>query len=166
MLNSRFGEEFRPGMFAIGGDSMQNVLWRVENGPLAQVKPKAIVLLIGTNNVSKYTDDEITKGIEKIIQTLHKQSPDTQIVLMGIFPRGKSIQNNSGYETIKKINTNLAGFAEKTDKVVFLDIGDRLVQADGTISEEMMPDLLHVAPIGLDIWAEAARPVLDGIFHP
>ena len=163
MLNSRFGERFKPGMFAIGGDWMQNVLWRIENGPLEQLKPKAIVLLIGTNN-AKYTTDEITQGIAKILETLRKHTPESHIVLMGIFPRGESIHNNPRYETIKQINKNLAELAEKTDKVVFLDIGDRLVEADGTISREMMPDLLHVAPKGLDIWAEALIPALEMIY--
>jgi lysophospholipase L1-like esterase len=164
MLNSRFGKQYKPGMFAIGGDWMQNVLWRIENGPLEQVKPKAIVLLIGTNNVSKYTPDEVALGIGKIGQTLHRQTPESEIVLMGIFPRGESIHNNPAYEKIKQINKSLADLAEKTDKVVFLDIGDRLVETDGTISKEMMPDLLHVAPKGLDIWAEALTPVLARIF--
>ncbi len=164
MLNSRFGEQYEPGMFAIGGDWMQNVLWRIENGPLEQVKPKAIVLLIGTNNVGRYTADEISLGIGKIVQTLHRQTPGSEIILMGIFPRGESIHNNPGYEKIKQINKSLAELAEKTDKVVFLDIGDRLVGADGTISKEIMPDLLHVAPKGLDIWADSLSPILARIF--
>lgn len=165
MLNSRFGEKYKPGMFAIGGDWMQNVLWRIENGPLEQIKPKAIVLLIGTNNVKNYTPDEIALGIGKIVQTLHRQTPATEIVLMGIFPRGESIHNNPRYEKIKQINKSLEQLAENSDRVTFLDIGDRLVEEDGTISKEIMPDLLHVAPKGLDIWAEGLSPILTRIFH-
>ncbi len=165
MLSSRFGEKFKPGMFAISGDWMQNVLWRILNGVFDRLKPKAIVLLIGTNNISQYTEDEITRGIDAILQALRQQTPDSHIVVMGIFPRGESIHNNPGYEKIKQVNANLADLAAKDDKVFFLDIGSRLVEPDGTIADEIMPDRLHVATKGLDIWAEALIPVLDKFFE-
>ena len=38
--------------FGWGGDTTQNILWRLENGELDNVNPKAIVLLAGTNNAS------------------------------------------------------------------------------------------------------------------
>ena len=59
---------------------------------------------------------------------------------------------------------NLAALVEVMKKVLFLDSGDRLVEADGTISREMIPDLLHVASRGLDIWAEALIPVLEKMY--
>jgi len=34
----------------IGGDRTQHVLWRLDNGNLNGLKPKAAVLMIGTNN--------------------------------------------------------------------------------------------------------------------
>src|SRR5947209_3067053 len=37
--------------FGWGGDTIQNVLWRLQNGELEGVHPKVIVLLAGTNNV-------------------------------------------------------------------------------------------------------------------
>src|SRR3954453_7937425 len=39
--------------FGWGADLTQNILWRLENGELDGVNPKAIVLLAGTNNVGK-----------------------------------------------------------------------------------------------------------------
>ena len=37
--------------FGWGADSIQNILWRLQNGELEGVQPKVIVLLAGTNNV-------------------------------------------------------------------------------------------------------------------
>ena len=40
----------------------------------------------------------------------------------------------------------------------FLDIGDKLVEPDGTISKEVMPDKLHAAGAGYVRLADALSP--------
>jgi lysophospholipase L1-like esterase len=42
----------------------------------------------------------------------------------------------------------------------YLDIGDKFIDADGSISKEIMPDYLHLSPKGYRIWAEAIEPKL------
>src|ERR1017187_6462737 len=39
--------------FGWGADTIQNILWRLQNGELDGVNPKVIVLLAGTNNVGR-----------------------------------------------------------------------------------------------------------------
>lgn len=48
--NTAFGQ-YKPANFGIGGDRTQHVLWRITNGELEGTKPKAVVLMIGTNNL-------------------------------------------------------------------------------------------------------------------
>ena len=43
---------------------------------------------------------------------------------------------------------------------LLLALGDRWVQADGTISKEVMPDLLHLSPLGYEQWAQGMLPAL------
>ncbi len=162
MMNRDLGK-FKPANFGYGGDWTQNVLWRVQNGIIDKVKPKIAVLLIGTNNISnKYTNKEIVEGTKAIIAEINKKSPKAKIVLMGIFPRGKSIRNNRYYERIKIINKSLEKLCDNK-KLFYLDIGSKLVEPDGSITREMMRDGLHIGPKGFEIWGAALKPLLEKI---
>ncbi len=54
--------------FGIGGDRTEHVLWRIQNGELKGIEPKVVVLMIGTNNASGSTPDEIAQGVTAIVQ--------------------------------------------------------------------------------------------------
>lgn len=66
--------------FSIYQDQTQNVLWRLQNGELDNVKPKIVVLLVGTNNV-QHTADEVAEGIFEIVKTIRDKLADSYIVL-------------------------------------------------------------------------------------
>src|SRR5206468_2705561 len=88
-----FEKEFVPlkaANFGIGGDRTQHVLWRLQNGELDGIQPKVVMLMIGTNNSNgkNNTAEEIADGITAIVKEIHKQSPATKVLLLGVFPRG------------------------------------------------------------------------------
>jgi lysophospholipase L1-like esterase len=43
-------------------------------------------------------------------------------------------------------------------KVHYLDISSTFLQPDGTLSKDIMPDLLHLSDKGYDMWAAAIEP--------
>lgn len=143
----------------ISGDQTQHVLWRLEHGNIDGISPKAAVILIGTNNSNgdEYSAKEIADGIMAICKKVQEKLPETKILLLGIFPRGQnpSVQR----EKIAKAN-ELASKIADGKKIYYLDIGSKFLQQDKTISEEIMPDYLHLAPKGYQIWAEAMKPKL------
>jgi GDSL-like Lipase/Acylhydrolase family len=67
---------YEPANFGIGGDRTQHVLWRIQNGELETIKPKAVVLMIGTNNSATDSAAGIAKGISEIVKTA-SQNPFT-----------------------------------------------------------------------------------------
>jgi beta-glucosidase len=154
---------YDPADFGIEGDRTEHVLWRIAGGELDGIHPKVVVLLIGTNNIG-YPVDDIVKGDTKVVSEIHSRLPDTKVLLLGIFPRGADPADPVRAK-IKDVNAALAKL-DDGGKTRFLDFGDRFLETDGSISKEMMPDALHPAPKGYQIWAGAMQPLLDEMMKP
>jgi lysophospholipase L1-like esterase len=143
--------------FGIGGDRTQNILWRINHGEVDGIKPKVVVLMIGTNNVHADTPAEIADGIAAIVKLLRKKLPETKVLLLGVFPRGP--KPDSTRDRLKSVNLRI----QKLDDgkmIRYLDIGPKFLDEDGTASQEIMPDFIHLSGKGYQIWAEAIEPTL------
>ncbi|HVU35126.1 MAG TPA: GDSL-type esterase/lipase family protein [Opitutaceae bacterium] len=152
--------------FGWGGDTTQNILWRLEHGELDGVNPKVIVLLAGTNNIGRRpaadAAADVPRGIKAILDACRRKAPGATIVLTAIFPRNDSTAANP---VIFAVNRRLADFANgKT--VRFLDINDRLADKSGRLFDGMTVDHLHPSLKGYQVWADALRPVLTELLGP
>ena len=142
----------------IGGDRTQHVIWRLDNGNLKDIAPKAAVIMIGTNNSGSNSPAEIADGVKVIVEQIRKKSPNTKILLLAVFPRGT---NND--DTRRKVNQGANAIFEKladSKHVHYLDIGEHFLTDNGTLEREIMPDLLHLSPQGYTIWAESIEKSL------
>ncbi len=144
-----------------GGDSTQHVLWRLQNGEICAASPKVVVLLIGTNNVrhGDFSPEQIAAGIQSIVDHLRTQSPNSQILLLGILPRGVD-PTDPLRQKCEAVNQLLPRLADGS-KVHFLNVNDRLLMPDGTLSKDIAPDSLHLSRKGYDILAESIMPTLE-----
>lgn len=143
--------------FGVSADRVQNILWRVENGEINH--PKVVVLLAGTNNIWDNSGTQIATGISTIIQEILRQSPDTKILLMGVFPRGEK-PGTGERDNVAKMNVEIAKL-DNQKTIFYLDIGSKFLEPDGTISKDTMGDFLHPTGKGYEIWAEAIQTQLD-----
>ena len=144
--------------FGWGGDTTQNILWRLQNGELDAVHPKVIVLLAGTNNIGRQPADdakvaEITRGIKAIVDLCHQKAPDATIILTAIFPRN---DNPAVMPSINRINENLARLADGK-RVRFLNVNDKLADKGGKLFDGMMGDRLHPTVKGYQVWADGLQ---------
>jgi lysophospholipase L1-like esterase len=160
------------GDFGWGADQTQNILWRLQNGELDEVNPKVVVLLAGTNNLGgrsaqgdlEAKADDITRGLQAIVQVVRAKAPAATILVMGIFPRN---DNMALMPVIDRINTNLSKFADGR-QVRYLNINDKLAGPDGRLLDGMMNanDKLHPNVKGYQVWADALQPVLTELLGP
>jgi lysophospholipase L1-like esterase len=156
--------------FGWGGDTTQNILWRLNNGELDKVNPKVIVLMAGTNNVGNKLPpegnearvEEVVNGIKAILVTMRDKAPRATIVLMAITPRNDNI---AVMPIINSINQRIAKFADG-ERVRFLNINDRLADKEGRLLEGMSKDGLHLDVKAYQIWADALKPILTALLGP
>lgn len=136
----------------ISGDQTQHALWRLDNGNIDGISPKLAIIMIGTNNFGANAAEEIADGIMVIVKRVRDKLPQTQVLLLGIFPRGKEPDD---------IRTKLAKASELASKcadgkmVHFVDIGSKFLDENGALPQSIMPDFLHPNEKGYQIWAES-----------
>ena len=145
----------------IGGDQVQHVTWRAQNGSLAGQDPKLIVVMIGTNNIGQKEED-VAAGIKMLIGEYESRCPHAHILLLGIFPRDPN-PASPARAWIAKVNGIIAKY-DDGQRVTYLDFGAKFLEPDGSISKDMMADGLHPGAKGYGIWADAIQPVIDQYF--
>jgi lysophospholipase L1-like esterase len=156
--------------FGWGADTSNNILWRLQNGELDNVKPKIFVVMGGTNNVGNRvpaSGDEakvadITESLKAILSLCQEKAPAAAIILMGITPRN---DNMAVMGTINKINANLAQLADGK-KIRYVNINDKLADEDGKLRPGMSPDRLHLSVKGYQVWADALKPIFMELLGP
>jgi lysophospholipase L1-like esterase len=97
----------------IGGDQTGHVIWRITEGKeLENLKPKAAVIMIGTNNTGGMSAEQIAGGIKAIIEELKKQKPGIKILLLGVFPRAGGIAKEETVAPADKLNPKIKAINE------------------------------------------------------
>ncbi len=159
VLDKYFGD-LKVANFGIAGDTTQGVLYRLQHGEGQGFSPKAVMLMIGTNNTIRNTAPEIAEGVGAVVLELQKDFPKAKILLLGIFPRGSA--SDPVRTTIAEINSIISKLHDG-ERVYYLDIGAKFLDASGNISKEIMSDALHPTTKGYEIWAEAVKEPLANL---
>lgn len=160
-------EPLKAANFGIGGDRTEHVIWRLQNGNFDGIKPKLVVLMIGTNNtghqgrpaaehggvVYASSAEQTAEGVKMILDILGKKLPEAKVLVLGIFPRGATKEDAMRKQNVAT-NNLISGLADNK-RVFYMDIGNTFLQPDGTLPKEIMPDLLHLSAQGYQMWTDA-----------
>lgn len=151
---------FHPQEFGIGGDGTEHLLWRLRNGEVDGLNPNVAVVLIGTNNLGDNNSNEIYSGVQAVVQELRKRLPDTKVLVLGLLPRGATSDDPLRIRA-KAVNDILSTGIADGKSVFYTDAEKALLQPDGKLSEEVMPDYLHPSAKGYDVLFTAIKPTVD-----
>lgn len=147
----------RTANFAIAGDTTQGVLWGLRNGEGQGYQPKAVMLMIGTNNGAN-TAPEVAEGIGAVVLELRRNFPNAKILLLAVFPR--SVPGDPARDKIAEINRIIARLDDQ-EHVFYMDIGSKFLDEKGVfIPDTFRADNLHPQAPGYEIWGQAVQTKL------
>ena len=156
----KFFSDAKVANFAVSGDTTQGVLWGLQNGEGQGHKPKAVMLMIGTNNNTQgATAPEIAEGVGADVYELRKDFPDAKIMLLAIFPRGagptdsQRLKNDEANKIIARLDDG--------KHVFFKNINDKFLDPQGKLIG-FSNDMVHPAAAGYEIWGAAVADTLKG----
>ena len=157
MFEKYFGG-IRTANFAIAGDTTQGVLWGLHNGEGQGFQPKAIMLMVGTNNTIANTAAEIAEGVGAVVYEMRHDFPDAKILLLAIFPR--SVPGDPVRDKIADVNKIIAKLDDQKH-VFYMDIGAKFLDEKGYfLANAFRTDNLHPQALGYDIWGQAVQAKL------
>lgn len=157
MFDKYFGN-IKTANFAVAGDTTQGVLWGLQNGEGQGFQPKAIMLMVGTNNSGSHTAPEIAEGIGAVVLEMRKNFPNAKILLLAIFPR--SVPGDAVRDKLAEVNKIIQKLDDQKN-VFYMDIGTKFLDEKGVfLPDAFRPDNLHPAAKGYDIWGAAVKDKL------
>ena len=136
-----------------GWDRIENALWRIYHGELDGYQAKKVVLLMGTNNLGKNTNEEIIDGINELVRAVRHRQPKTEIYVAGILPR-------SGQEARVAALNELLQARLKSDEATYIDMSSEMIQPNGRIIKELFTDGLHPNQKGYQRMAKMLEKVM------
>jgi lysophospholipase L1-like esterase len=163
-ITQGWGPNFR-GRFAgiklanrgIGGDTTRGMLIRLQEDVLS-LKPKAVVLLMGTNDLEVGLEPElIARNFVKIVKGIQAHSRSTPIIVCRVFP--SSATKKRPAEKIQRVNQLYAAAVRGDAQVIVVDTWTLYATSTGDAHPKWFPDLLHLNADGYAKWASALRPI-------
>ena len=119
-----------------GWDRIENALWRIYHGELDGYDAEKVILLMGTNNLDKNTDDEIIEGINELVRAVRHRQPKAQIYVAGILPRASKEGRVANLNKLLQVRL-------LADEATYIDMSSEFLQPNGRIIKELFTDGLH-----------------------
>ena len=149
--------QFKTANRGISGDVTRGVLFRLKEDVL-ELDPKAVVLLIGTNDLEENGDPEvIAANVKLILDACAARHPKMPVIVCQVMPSDASKKRPA--DKIQKINALVGTVLKSEPQAVSCDTYTLFADAQGNAKKDEFPDLLHPNAIGYAKFAEALRPI-------
>ena len=141
-----------------GSDRTQHLLWRLNDLPMEKIHPKAAVILIGVNNISRDRPEDIALGVKACVDKAAALYPDMKILLLDIFP----VRDHAdpARENIAAVNARLAEMFNDYPNLTLMDLSSLWLDENGDVPKDLMDDGVHPTVFGYKLWAARIEPVI------
>ena len=148
----------------ISGDTTEDILNDMK-GRVFDYNPSKVFLLIGTNDlIHDISVDDIVSNIEKIIDEINSNKPQTQIYVESVYPVNDNLDEDMvdvrNNDDIMKINEKVKEYCDKND-YIYINMYDKLLDDDGNFNEEYTDDGLHPNSRGYEVITDEIKKFLD-----
>ncbi len=145
----------------ISGDTTRGLRTRLQ-GDVLDLKPAAVSILIGTNDLDQGAAPEtVAQNLQAIVAALQESDPALPIVINKVMPRGA--KEGLYPEKIQELNGLYEAAFKDNARVVFCDTWTLFDDGTGACRAEEFPDLRHPNITGYIKWRKALRPILDRV---
>lgn len=142
-----------------GGSMMVDAAY-FANRIVTPYKPAKVVIYSGDNDLgSDQTPQEIAGELQKLVETVKAELPDTKFAVISVKPSGLRW---SMIDKLRAVNDEFEAYCARTPNVTFIDIEQKMLGEDGRPRGELFrADQLHLSPAGYEILNEAVRPFIE-----
>ena len=146
----------------LGGDRTSQILWRIQDGALAGLHPKLVVLGVGINNLIRdtYPPERVVEGIKTCVRAIKRACPGTRVMVVGIFPVLDS-PTRPLRAPIRCVNALLARHLPD-----FLDLGNVFLEPDGNLNPSLFRDGIHLTAQGYTLYCQKLSPRILSLLKP
>ena len=150
----------------ISGDISFGVLARLDDA--LKDKPKKIILLIGINDISRGTpNDVIIANYKSFVSRTKALSPKTKIYLQSVLPTNNTFRKfvDKNEESIQILNAAMLDLSKNTDGtsrrsregVTYIDLYSKFLDSEGRLDKKYTNDGLHLLGEGYVLWVEILK---------
>lgn len=169
---SRFFPKIKTKLFNCGvsGITTEGLFNIIKQG-VVRHNPKGVVILVGTNDMSRESDkrnSEIISNIARLVSELKIILDGVKIVLISILPCdearygkdsiGKGSRSNA---RIMEINKTLKDFEKYYNDCIFVDAFKELSDSTGNLINSYTHDGIHLTVKGYDILTSILTPIIE-----
>ena len=162
---------YRPVDLGVPGDTSQNVLWRLDHGELARLRPRLAVIMIGTNDLGTWPAADVIAGVQAVVTETAQQWPSTRLVVLGLLPIDPP--GTSRHTEVTLVDAALAKLYHR-GSVSYIDLRALFAEPDGRLLPSLYHSvcltgttfcdhLVHPSALGYSVMSDVLAPVLTAL---
>lgn len=151
-------QNIRAANLGMAADRTENILWRLNHGAIDEIHPKVVVLMLGTNNLSKESADapeDVLRGIATVLKQIQNKLPESRILLLSILPNGYD-QGSALRKQILKTNTGIQNLAVPGN-IMVIDVHNAFLNSSKKWKSGLTVDGTHLTMRGYDVLMNQIR---------